>query len=300
MKSEESARSAARAQRDRRAGDSRRPCSGGSSPPARHRSRTAPAGAGTASAAAPRGGPRSDRRPCRADGRSCSGCRRGQGSRPARDQPASPRRVRRWALAMVGVDVLAQQRELAGTRCHEARLAQHAPPAGSARRRACRARRRRCRTCRSLPGSSGTPRRRRPPDAGSSSNLLSPGSRCRAPRPRRLPRTAWPAARAGDGRPAGRPRCRRTGTLDDQLALGLGHAARDRDGACRAVPAHARRSRAGGRAPRRPSRPPSRGCGRCSGRPGRPPRAPRPRDSLSGQRAPYGRNRRRSSGSRRS
>ena len=78
----------------------------------------------------------------------------GQRAQQAGEAPG--RAVR--ALAVVGVDVLAQQRELARTAGDEAaRLAQDVGcRAGSAPRRACRARRRRCRTCRSLPGWSGT------------------------------------------------------------------------------------------------------------------------------------------------
>ena len=61
---------------------------GDSSPRGCGPSPTAPAGAGRASAAAPRHARRSARRPCRADARSCSGCARCPRSRPARGSGA--------------------------------------------------------------------------------------------------------------------------------------------------------------------------------------------------------------------
>ena len=86
----------------------------GSSPPARGRSRSAPAGAGTASAAARRDAPRSARRRHRADARSCSAAASSPGipasariSSPSRHSPPS------GAGAVIGVDVLAEQRDLA-------------------------------------------------------------------------------------------------------------------------------------------------------------------------------------------
>ena len=127
MKSDDSARSGRAARRavDQR-GDSRRPCSRGSSPPAPCPSRTAPAGAGTASAAAGRDGPRSGRRPCRAGARWCSAGGPARGSRPARrSSRARPQVAPSGPSPWIGVDVLAQQRELARTRCDQtARLAQ--------------------------------------------------------------------------------------------------------------------------------------------------------------------------------
>ena len=63
------------------------------------------------------------------------------------------------AVAVIGVDVLPEQRDLAAPlRGEQARLVEDlALPDANTRRRACRGRRRRCRTCRSPPARSKTP-----------------------------------------------------------------------------------------------------------------------------------------------
>ena len=98
----------------RSAPDSRRRCGGGSSPSGCGRSPTAPADADKASAPAGRDARRSARRPCRADGWWCSAAAPGRGSRRAGTAAGrGPIRAPLRSLAMPGVDVLAEQRDLA-------------------------------------------------------------------------------------------------------------------------------------------------------------------------------------------
>ena len=91
-----------------------RACAGGSSPPGCGRSRTAPADAGTASAPAGRDARRSGRRPCRADGWWCSAAARCRALRRAGAAAGRASQARPSApCAVIGVDVLADQRHLA-------------------------------------------------------------------------------------------------------------------------------------------------------------------------------------------
>ena len=169
---------------------------------------------------------------------------RAPGSRPA---PGSGGRDPNPAVrpgAAIGVDVLAEQRDLARAGGDQARAprAGSPRPAGSAPRRACRARRRRCRTCRSLPGSvrkadtpGGCAR-----SCGSRSNLLSTGNSVSIDGARLRARGA-PAARAGDDRPAGRRRGRRTAPARPAPRPRPGRRSRRPPAACRAPAALAAR-----------------------------------------------------------
>ena len=145
-------------------------------------------------------------------------------------------------LAVIGVDVLAEQRDLDRAGRHElARFGQHRRrPAANIRRRAYRARRRRCRTCRSLPGSTGRPSRRARPAAPAGDRTCSrPGSRCRARRrPAGACRREDRGLALGLGQQLGQAMIGLRADHDvdrrlaagDLLALGLGDAARDGDG----------------------------------------------------------------------
>ena len=169
---------------------SRPRCGRGSSPPAPGRSRTAPAGAGRASA--------SGMSRCAAIsvvvhvarmGGGVAQPRAGPGFRPVRrSSRPRPQVAAVRALAVPGIHVLAEQRDLARALRHQPpRLGEHGRGrAASIRRRGCRAPRRRSRTCRSPPGWSGRrsrPAARRPPAGGRTSPR--PGSRSRSPRRRR-------------------------------------------------------------------------------------------------------------------
>ena len=215
-------------------------------------------------------------------------------------------------LAVIGVDVLAEQRDLARALAASWRAsASIVAPAANTRRRAYRAPRRRCRTCRSLPAPSGRPSRRARPRAPAGGRTCSrPGNRCRARRrPAGARRRVRMAACARLGDQLGQPviGLRADHQVDgglaahDLLALGLGDAAGDGDGEVAALGAALElECRAGGRARNRPSRRPSRGCGRCSAPPGPPARACRSGHSpAAAAHRPCGRSHRRSSGSRR-
>ena len=169
------------------------------------------------------------------DARSCSGCARAPSiSASARirraEAPASPVRRR----AVIGVDVLAEQRDLARAR---------ARPAGAPRPATVGDRPRILGAARIGHDAEGAElvaafldRQERRADARAERRRAGdrtcsrPGNRCRARAPCARARARAPASRAGDDRPAARRTMSTSGARrSDLLAFGLGDAARHRD-----------------------------------------------------------------------